>query len=513
MNSARIGLTWMPAASARLALGTALLALFIIYADTARSIVSLWNSSETYAHGYIIVPISLWLIWQRRQALAYITPAPYWPGLLLLAASGMAWLLAELGDVQVVRQYAFVAMVPLTALTILGAEMTRAMVFPLFFLLLAVPFGDIFVPPLIDFTADFTVAALQATGIPVLRNGTNFEIPSGSWSVVEACSGVRYLISSFTLGCLYAYLSYRSLTRRILFILLSIAVPILANGLRAYLIVMIGHLSDNKLAAGVDHLVYGWVFFGIVMFLMFWIGNYWREDKLQEVPQAVNQAVHEEPASASTQTATILAIACLAFWPWYANHVEQAAFNAKPAQLDSFSSRWQETSPFTDWQPGFVSANAELHRFFQSGKEQVGVSIRFYRNQRQGSTLIGSSNRLVHEKEKRWMQVGAEHRREHIGEHALEVREARIQGMSGPFLVWSWYWIGGKFLTSDYAGKLLQAQEKLMLRGDDGAALMVFAPYTINPEEARLAMRHFLAENMASLEATLAHNKNRALSR
>jgi hypothetical protein len=55
-------------------------------------------------------------------------------------------------------------------------------------------------------------------------------------------------------------------------------VPVIANGLRAYMIVMIGHLSGMALATGVDHLIYGWLFFGLVMFIMFWIGSYWRED-------------------------------------------------------------------------------------------------------------------------------------------------------------------------------------------------------------------------------------------
>ncbi|MGZ3238602.1 MAG: exosortase A, partial [Burkholderiaceae bacterium] len=182
------------------AIAAVLLAPFFIYFDTARSIVDIWNSSETFAHGYIILPISLWLIWKRRQALALMSPTPFWPGLLLITICGLGWLLAELGDVQVVRQYAFVAMIVLTAVTILGVRITWSMAFPLCFLLLAVPFGDVFIEPLINFTADFTVWALQATGIPVLRNGSTFEIPTGSWSVVQACSGVRYLISSITLG-------------------------------------------------------------------------------------------------------------------------------------------------------------------------------------------------------------------------------------------------------------------------------------------------------------------------
>ena len=74
--------------------------------------------------------------------------------------------------------------------------------------------------------------------------------------------------------------------RRLVFIALSIIVPIIANGIRAYLIVMIGHLSNNRLATGVDHVIYGWVFFGFVMMLLFWIGSQWREPDAAANPTA-----------------------------------------------------------------------------------------------------------------------------------------------------------------------------------------------------------------------------------
>ena len=104
-------------------------------------------------------------------------------------------------------------------------------------------------PWLMESTADFTVSALVLTGIPVYREGHQFIIPSGAWSVVEACSGVRYLIASLMVGALFAYLNYRSMRRRWLFMGVALVVPIVANWVRAYLIVMIGHLSNNKLAA------------------------------------------------------------------------------------------------------------------------------------------------------------------------------------------------------------------------------------------------------------------------
>ena len=159
----------------------------------------------------------------------------------------------------------------------LGTRLAGLLAFPLGFLLFAVPVGEGLIYPMMNFTADFTVAMLRATGIPVFRDGTFFSIPTGDWSVVEACSGVRYLIASVTLGALYAYLTYTKLWKRLLFCLFAIAVPVLANGLRAYMIVMIGHLSGMNYAVGVDHLLYGWVFFGMVITVMFFVGSFWRD--------------------------------------------------------------------------------------------------------------------------------------------------------------------------------------------------------------------------------------------
>lgn len=492
-----------------LMIASAMLAPFLIYPDTARSIVSLWNSSETYAHGYIILPVSLWLIWRRREIFAHLSPTPFWPAMLLLAMCGFVWLLAELGSVQVVGQYAFAAMLPLVALALLGLNISRLLAFPLLFMMLAVPFGEIFINPLINLTADFTVAALQASGIPVLREGNSFTIPSGSWSVVEACSGVRYLIASFTLGCLYAYLTYRSLIRRSLFILLSIIIPIAANAVRAYMIVMTGHLSGMTLAVGIDHLIYGWVFFGLVMLVMFWIGGYWREGEQpwSAAISARNLTSADAAPASHLLAAAVCAAVCIAIWPLYANHIERNGFNPATPKLDSFHSSWQEASSFTPWRASYLPANTGLYRFYRRDSQQVGLAIHYYRNQQQGSELISSSNRLVQNEDPLWNSVGSAVRNEAVRNLTLAVRETRISGgTAGSFVLWQWYWINGVSTISDYTGKLLQAESKLLMRGDDGASMMIFAPYADNADEARSMLRNFLDDNLAALESTLTSN-------
>ncbi|MBC7574521.1 MAG: exosortase A [Herminiimonas sp.] len=493
----------------------ALVAPFLLYFDTARSIVAIWNKSDTYAHGYIILPISLWLIWRRRVNFAALPLDPYWPGLLLLGACGFGWLLARMGEVQVVMQYAFVAMIPVIALAVLGVRLTRTLTFPLMFLLLAVPFGEIFIDPLISFTADFTISALQLVGIPVLRNGTRFEIPSGSWSVVEACSGVRYLISSVTLGLLYAYLTYRSMKRRIIFTLFAIIVPIVANGLRAFMIVMIGHFSGMTLAVGVDHIIYGWAFFGLVMFLMFWIGGYWREDEdktgekieTQAAPAAVFGLHVTTTLPATVVRMAIAAVAVAAIWPTVAYFNDKLTYNPRPVALRAIQTTWASVQPFTTWTPRFAPADGAFSGVFQpapgADADRVGLSILYYRNQRNGKAVISSTNRLVDDRDPLHLMSTSVHG-ETIGNRALSVRESVLDSATGRMLVWQWYVIDGQSTASNYAGKLLQAKTKLLFRGDDGAAILLSAPFAASPDEARKLMRAFAAANLPAIDAALA---------
>src|SRR3569832_1839127 len=234
----------------------AVLALFAFYWETVVSLVVFWSRSETFTHGYLILTISLFLIWQRRRELVRYTPAPDLRPIVLLPVLGLVWLLAHYASVLVIEQLALVAMIPVVVWAILGWQITWALVFPLFFLFFAVPMGEELIPPLMDFTADFTVSMLQLTGIPVYREGTFFEIPSGHWSVVEGCSGVRNLIASVPLGCLYAYLTYRSPVRRKMFVILSFGVPIFANKQHTNKNKKNAHKSDMRLALGVDHFIF-----------------------------------------------------------------------------------------------------------------------------------------------------------------------------------------------------------------------------------------------------------------
>jgi exosortase A len=477
------------------------------YGETAGWAVRTWRVSDTYAHGFLIIPISVYLIWARRREVRAIVPKPDFIAFGLLAALGFVWLLAKLADVVVVQQYALVAMICAVVWGLLGRRVFGALFFPLMFLFFAVPVGDFLLAPLINFTADFTVTALTWTGIPVYREGTFFSVPSGNWSVVEACSGLRYLIASFTLGCLYAYLTYRSPVRRLIFALVSICLPILANGLRAYMIVMIGHLSNMKLAVGVDHLIYGWVFFGLVMLLLFWIGSFWREDQVDETaPQAPVVPAIVRPNLPAFALAGVLSGLVVAVWPAFANTrgSDTAIAQVVALQLPTERNGWKPINEkVSDWFPRFFGARRELMQTYEKNGVRVSLLMKYYRNQGRGAELISSDNRLVPLEDHTWGNVSEAAVKVPIASGSVSVREIRLHSPHQRLLLWHWYWVDGEPVISGYVAKVMQAKSLLLRNRDDAAAMFLFTPLNDSISDRRSALEDFAGTHFDQIQASL----------
>jgi exosortase A len=482
-----------------------LLLLTAVFWPTFDSMVEIWERSETFTHGFLIFPISAWLVWGRRQQIAPLTPQPDWHGLVALAVAGAGWLFADAGSVNVAAQYAFVGMLVATVWALLGRAVMMALLFPLMFMFLAVPMGEFLIPPLMDFTAHFTVGALRLTGMPVFREGTFFSTPSGDWSVVEGCSGLRYLIASVTLGTLYAYLTYRSWTRRAWFILAAFIVPVFANGGRAYMIVMIATLSDMRLALGVDHYIYGWVFFGIVMLLLFWIGSFWREDDPATAPltPVVTRADHAG-APTSLVRAAVVTVLVAAIWPAYAMWLEQRALPTLPALAVKPAAGWQAVSAFTDWVPHWVGADRTFRASFAKAGKPVLLEVDYYVTQRQGAELINSQNFMIRQKHPVWSNVGEAMASVPVAGHMRQVRQAHMRSVNGQrLLVWQWNVIDGVRSHSDLYAKLLLATDRVRLARDDGASVLIAAPYDDEPAEAARVLAAFIGDNEADIQRAL----------
>jgi EpsI family protein len=335
-----------------------------------------------------------------------------------------------------------------------------------------------------------------------------FVIPSGNWSIVEGCSGLRYLIASVTVGCVFAYLYYRSLWRRLAFIAASIAVPIVANWVRAYIIVMLGHLSDNRIAAGADHLIYGWVFFGFVMLLLFWVGARWREDEapLPADPRAGTSSFALPGAALSSVGVVALVTASVvAAWPAWAAHLDRReAAEARVAELvpPQDAGGWQrQAEQMTEWRPQYKGAASSAFDTYTRGDQQVVLYVAVYRNQKQGAELVNSQNVMIHQHHPVWSRLGDSLRTERVGDADLPLRRTLMRSPGQRLVIWDWFVIAGRDVVNPYSAKLLQAREKLLGRGDDGVAIIVAAPYHDDPAEGEKMLREFIASMRGSIDA------------
>jgi len=478
--------------------------VIVLFLPTARSMAVIWSSSGTFTHGWLVLPAFLGFVWQRRALLAATPLQPDWPGFVVIACAGALWLLGELSGTQVPTHFALVLLVIGAVLAVAGLAWGRALAFPLLFLLLAVPFGESLVPLLMDWTADFTVWALQLSGVPVFREGNDFQIPSGRWSVVEACSGVRYLLASLMVGTLYAWVMYRSPGRRALFMLASLLVPIVANWLRAYLIVMLGHLSDNRIAAGVDHLIYGWVFFGIVIFALFAVGALWREDHSPKTATALNFSASAHAPKLALSAAG--GLGALALWPMLAIAM-LVPVDVRPivAVAPAAVAGWRETSAdATRWRPQLQQPRAVGQWRYLADGFDVAVYVGWFRAQTQGSELVSSMNTVAAEKSG-WRQLSRGESAANIADVPMVWRDIVVRGESGGYeRLWVGYWLGERWTASDTQAKLDLALDRLQRRADTSAWIALATPHEPDaPQRSTEALHRFVAAMGPSLHRAM----------
>ncbi len=501
-----------PWRAALLRLALLWLAVFVLYGDALRSMVVIWSRSDTFAHGFLVAPISAWLVWRQRERLRGLVPGLMPWMALPMAAAAAGWLLGEAAGANVLTQFCATALLVLAVPATLGRQAARVLAFPLLFLFFMVPVGEFMTQPMMEWTADFTVYAVAMSGVPVYREGQNFIIPSGSWSVVEACSGVRYLIASFMVGTLFAYLNFHSLRRRLLFCGVALLIPIVANWVRAYMIVMIGHTSGNTLAVGADHLVYGWVFFGVVILLMFLAGARWAESTPKVVAAAPLPAAAPARAAPGLGLALLLAL-LVALPPVYARQVLAGGLPGRvvlalPALDGAPVAPDDSAGPLL--QPVFEGAAAQTWRLYRTDDGDVLVHVAYYRQQGYGRKLVSSENVLVRSRDPQWNRTASGRHTLAVGAATLEFQTAELLGREIPGAaqrarldVRQVYWAGGRWTASEQAALLRVALDRLRGQGDDGAVLTLAAPGS-DSAATRARLDRFTQRHLNTIESHLA---------
>jgi exosortase A len=504
--SAAGGASPLPAGLPLAAWVAVVLASLVAFGDTWVEMVEVWAGSDKFQHGFAIAPIAAWAAWRVRDRLAGLTQAPSPAGAAASLACCALWAVGSLAGVNAAMQLAAVGLVGALAWALLGTATAAAIAFPLGYLLFMVPLGEGLAGPLTTMTADVLEAALRGLGVPLVREAFEFTLPTGRWSVVEACGGLNYLVASLPLATVLAWTRFAGLGRRAAFVGLALALAVVSNWLRAIVVVMVGHLSSMRYGTGLDHVVYGWVMFGAVMLGVSWLATRLGDDPVPQAPSdgRVMGCVQRRPPGGAiapllaAATALLVAIAG-------AVHVGAAATRIVPR--DGFEARVAAALAEPGRREPGVAAMVPEPRYAGARSSvalrvdpQAGIDVfaAYYAGQRQGSELIGWGNTVLARSDRRWRIF--EESVQRVG--PLGVVEYLVRDGDRRRIIWHWTVADGAPREGPAATKLASLAGLLRGRGDHAAVGVLSADLdSLGPQAARDRLAPWAVRLAGALDA------------
>jgi len=473
--------------------------ILMVFRRQVAMVLDAWDTMPSHEHGYVVLLVVAYLLWTKREQLRGVPCEPSIRGFAALAVTGFVAMLGELVSIAAVVQFSIILMMISAVWAVTGERVLRAIAGPLAFLFFAVPFGQEILPVLMTWTADATVVALRHSGVPVYQEGRNFVIPSGKWSVVEACGGIRYLMTSVFIGAVFAYVTYTRVYKRALFMLWAIVMPLVANWVRAYAIVMVAHLTANEWGLGLSHIALGWVIFGVAIFSSFAVGVRWHDP----VP-AVAPAQPQPVPLARVLLAGVLAAGIPLGGHWLAQVLgTSSATRAPELRMEALATLKPDPHLTAERvRPNFPGARSRFQATYAYQGQAVDVFVAYYRNQTQGMELINVVNALEPTKDWSWAISS------HGWEGAPALPAVSFDGYVKDDIhaaVYHFYWVNGTTTTSAVVSKLLEAVSRLRGRGDDAAMVAITAYSRDGMDDARRRAQAFASDHLAGMLADLEH--------
>jgi exosortase len=242
--------------------------LVLCYAPVLSRLVQLWNNDEDMGHGFFVLPVAAYIAWQKREELLSSPLRMNWWGLAVIAYAAFQLCIATLGAELFLARTAFVLSIAGCILFLGGTRALRVLSFPVLLLFFMVPIPAIIYNritlPLQFFASSVAETILTILGTPVLREGNVLQLPSQTLSVVEACSGIRSLLSLSFLALVYAWFFDRRPWIRWVLLFATVPIAIIANAGRVTITGIMSEI-DPELAHGFFHTASGWVIFMIAL--------------------------------------------------------------------------------------------------------------------------------------------------------------------------------------------------------------------------------------------------------
>lgn len=241
------------------------------------SLISKWSTSDEYSHGFLILPICLFIIYRKRDKLSSVPIAPSRLGLILILFSFFIYLFSFISEIVTLASISMIFTIIGIILYLFGTTFFKNLLFPIFLLFLMIPLPSqlyaTLTIPLQLFVSKMSHSIIFLFGLPIYREGNVIFTQQGALEVVQACSGLRSIISLFTLFLVFGYFTLH-LRYLILFLsIFSIPVAIFINILRVVVTVLSRHFFNYDLTTGSAHTFYGMVIFFIAIVIMLFISK------------------------------------------------------------------------------------------------------------------------------------------------------------------------------------------------------------------------------------------------
>lgn len=485
-----------------------LLWVMVLYQQTVFYLGGKWNelSLGNYAHGYLVLAISIYLIIYNRKKLAQLNPCPSYAVLPLVFLMVILWLAAVLIDVEMMQTVGLLGVVFTVTWAMFGHQVMKVLAFPILFIVFAIPVWFPLSPLLQNITADVVFWFMRVIEVPAFRQENLISIPSGVFSIEEACSGLRYFLAALTLGSLFAYLNYKSLPARIAVVLVAAGAAVLANIIRVIIVVYLGYTTEMQHPWVNDHLMMGWYLFGALMAVLLVIdaGLYRyglaKQDAVEENSVAAAGAKHL-CSKRQWQYFTIagLCVTTVSIGPVVVsqqNNQQQMSGTEMSDILPARIEGWSD--PITsknDWMPQYYGAISKKYDYLVNGKN-ITLFIAYYPFQKQGAEMINDLNSISNKKI--WATTYSHSRARNLYEHDV-MEQVVINSRHDRLLIWYWYNLGGQITVNKYEAKILQLAG--MLLGQAQAYMVAVAvPVDDDIEQSRELMQKLVNDLKAPLE-------------
>jgi len=247
--------------------------IVLLYYSIVTRLIQQWINDPNFSHGFFVPLFSAFVIWNERKRLAELEERPSWWGAVIVALALCVLVLGVLGAELFLSRSSLVLLLGGLLIQFRGWNWFRALIFPWAFLFLMIPIPAIIFNniafPLQLLASKLASATLSLLGVPVFREGNVINLPAMSLEVVEACSGIRSLMSLGTLAVIYGYFLESGAWRRVLLAVSAIPIAVAANSLRIVGTGLLGQYWDPEKAQGFFHTFSGWLIFVMSLGLLF----------------------------------------------------------------------------------------------------------------------------------------------------------------------------------------------------------------------------------------------------